>query len=195
LSAEIDEVGGFRGTVSRDIPQVVEAPAASDGIHLTKPTSNGIAHKTSQNNKIASNSLQLPDETVKQSAVKALRGILKKPKRRSKEDSKLLEVPKPIAPSASPEPSATSSFAGGIVPEISSKHSDDESPMDMEELGGLRNRAPAPVSPEEKRVSRGIQRGSLQLAAFDRTLFAIRGAELRNEYMRDSRRAAAEVEL
>jgi hypothetical protein len=181
------------------IPRVIEAPA-SDSVHLTKPISNGTSH-TLPPIETAPNPLQPPDESVKQSAVKALRGILKKPKRRSKEESKLLEVPELVIAPGSSQASAASSVAGGIVPEISSRHSDDENSGDLEELGGLKKRGGSMLvdkkgEVEEKRVSRGIQRGSLQLASFDRTLFAIRGAELRNEYMRDSySRRVAELEL
>lgn len=126
-----------------------------------------------------------PEEPVKRSTVKVLRGILKKPRRFSKEvQTYTEEKPEVAEPQLSPQDSCgdLSSLPGGIVPEISSRHSDDDnsarvtdesirSPLGLDDIPG------SPVS---------VQRGSLQLPAFDRMLFAIRGAELRDQYMRGS---------
>lgn len=72
--------------------------------------------------------------------------------------------------------------AGSIIPEISSRHSDDESsPRSVD--GSARTSTTLEQKPKSPLP---VQRGSLQLPAFDRTLFAIRGAELREQYMRGS---------
>ena len=110
------------------------------------------------------------DEILKRSTARALRGILKKPRRLSR-DTKPPEV------ECDPDPPPQSngdlnSTAEGIVPEVSSQHS-----------GEVQN--PPDPSNGVELSSYKIQRGSLQMAAFDRVLFAKRGAELRNEYMRD----------
>ena len=118
-----------------------------------------------------------PDAALKRSSVRALRGILKKPRRQSR-DVKPPEVE--CDPNPPPQPNGDlNSVAEGIVPEVSTQHSDEvQNPPDPS--------TDRPAKPSSVELSSyKIQRGSLQMAAFDRVLFAKRGAELRNEYMRD----------
>lgn len=117
-----------------------------------------------------------PEGMVKRSSVKALRGILKKPRKYSK-DAKIPERQHVIHQPN--EPHVLDSTVDSVVPEVSSEHSDETptTPADFESQ---------PTKTEATDLSPyRIQRGSLQMAAFDRVLFAKRGAELRNEYLRE----------
>lgn len=117
-----------------------------------------------------------PEGTTKRSSVKALRGILKKPRKYSK-DAKIPERQHVIHQPK--EPNVLSPTADSVVPEVSSEHSD-ETPTIPADLESQPTKTEATdLSPYK------IERGSLQMAAFDRVLFAKRGAELRNEYLRD----------
>ena len=117
------------------------------------------------------------DETVKRSSVRALRGILKKPRRPSRDINPPEVQDDPDLPPQSS--GALNSTAGITVPEVSGQYLDEvQSPPDP---CTEQNAKPNGV----ELSSYKIQRGSLQMAAFDRVLFAKRGAELRSEYMRD----------
>lgn len=117
------------------------------------------------------------DHPVKRSTVGALRGILKKPRRQSRD----INSPEIQDDSDSP-PQCNGDLdlrTGGNIPEVSSQYSDEvQNPHES-----TTNQPPKTNGIELS--SYKIQRGSLQMAAFDRVLFAKRGAELRNEYMRD----------
>jgi hypothetical protein len=116
------------------------------------------------------------EETVKRSSVKVLRGILKKSRRYSKD----AKTPEQEDTGNKPrEPVRADSMADSVVPEVSSLHSDDAQPQAEVNIDDPLAKPENPdLSPYK------IQRGSLQMAAFDRVLFAKRGAELRNEYLR-----------
>jgi hypothetical protein len=110
------------------------------------------------------------DDTLKRSTARALRGILKKPRRQSRDiKPPEVECDPDLPPQSNGDLNPT---AEGIVPEVSNQHSDEvQNPPDSSNGVEL--------------SSHKIQRGSLQMAAFDRVLFAKRGAELRNQYMQD----------
>ena len=86
-------------------------------------------------------------DNVRRSSVRALRGILKKPR-----------------PEIQPTPKED------VV---------DELPAIMEQIPKVQPQESDDGSREQ------TKRASLQMAAFDRLMFAKRGAELRNEYLRD----------
>lgn len=163
----------------------VDAPS-SDSIILSKPTKHNISPTVTisrDDHDSPKTRSDGPEENLKRSTVKVLRGILKKPRRFSKEVQTCEEKPEVAELQLSPEDSSgdLSSLPGGIVPEISSKHSDDDNPRVTDE--SLRS----PLALDDvPRSPLSVQRGSLQLPAFDRMLFAIRGAELRDQYMRGS---------
>jgi hypothetical protein len=118
-----------------------------------------------------------PEGIVKRSSVRALRGILKKPRKYSK-DAKFPERQDVIHQPK--EPNLLNSTADSVVPEVSSQHSDETPTIPDATLESRPTKTEATdLSPYK------MQRGSLQMAAFDRVLFAKRGAELRNEYLRD----------
>jgi hypothetical protein len=167
----------------------VQAPV-SDSISLTK----SMKHDRSPTDTLSTDdndtvrvSTAKSEDTVKRSTVKVLRGILKKPRRFSKEVPTSLEE-KVDVPSTQPSPKESSgdlsSLPGGVIPEISSRHSDDEgSPRGT----SINVSTSPPIAVETApRSPLSMQRSSLQLPQFDRMLFAIRGAELREQYMRGS---------
>jgi len=165
----------------------VDAPS-SDSILLSKPTKDNISPtdtSSRDDNDSPTTRSDRPEEPVKRSTVKVLRGILKKPRRFSKEVQTYPEEKHELAePQLFPEDSSgdLSSLPGGIVPEISSKHSDDDNSARVTDES---IRSPLGLD-DIPRSPLAVQRGSLQLPAFDRMLFAIRGAELRDQYMRGS---------
>jgi hypothetical protein len=110
-------------------------------------------------------------DIVKRSPVKALRGILKKPRRHSK-DTKFPEIERIVAESNNVNPAGQS-----MVPNVPSQRSDEDYIQP--------NPSPELQTRVSETIDRSSYRGSLQMAAFDRILFAKRGAELRNEYMRE----------
>jgi hypothetical protein len=117
------------------------------------------------------------EDIVRRSSVRVLRGILKKPRRHSRE-IKVQEIEETRLPRQRAN-GESASIDQSIIPEISSQHSDDDQSQP--------NRIESPTKPETNLATYKAQRGSLQMAAFDRVLFAKRGAELRDEYMRDGR--------
>jgi hypothetical protein len=120
------------------------------------------------------------EETIKRSTVKTLRGILKKPRRYSKE-SKIQECEKN---GNGPAESNHTSSSDGIIPEISSQHSDEKQSRSADNTD-TKSPSTGTGTTVPERLLFQIPHGSLQMAAFDRLLFAKRGAELRDEYMRD----------
>ena len=114
------------------------------------------------------------DDVIRRSSVRVLRGILKKPRRHSKE----LKVQEMEETTVRRE-FQSDSIDQSVIPEISSEHSDDELPQGPQVTIESRNQTGTNLT------SYKLQRGSLQMAAFDRILFAKRGAELRDEYMRE----------
>lgn len=119
------------------------------------------------------------EEIVRRSSVRVLRGILKKPRKQSRE-IKVQEIEE-IRLQRDQINGESTSIDQSIIPEISSQHSDGDE---------VQQHDPLVVSPTKlgnDLASYKLQRGSLQMAAFDRILFAKRGAELRDEYMRDGR--------
>jgi hypothetical protein len=118
------------------------------------------------------------EDIVRRSSVRVLRGILKKPRRYSKEIKTQENQETRLRREQVNGESA--SIDQSIIPEISSQHSDDEQSQPN-------NRIESPTKAETNLATYKPQRGSLQMAAFDRILFAKRGAELRDEYMRDGR--------
>jgi len=118
------------------------------------------------------------EDIVRRSSVRVLRGILKKPRRYSREIKTQQNQETRLRREQVNGESA--SIDQSIIPEISSQHSDDEQSQ-------LNNPIESPTKPETNLATYKPQRGSLQMAAFDRILFAKRGAELRDEYMRDGR--------
>ena len=118
------------------------------------------------------------EDIVRRSSVRVLRGILKKPRRHSREiKSQEIQETRLRRERVNGE---SASIDQSIIPEISSQHSDDEQSQPN-------NPIESPTKPETNLAAYKLQRGSLQMAAFDRILFAKRGAELRDEYMRDGR--------
>jgi hypothetical protein len=116
-------------------------------------------------------------DIAKRSPVKTLRGILKKPRRYSK-DARSPE--KEDTTTVHNKPNDTNATREDIIPNVSIQQLDKDHPQ------------PNPNAEPQTRVlesvdrsSYRIPRGSLQMAAFDRILFAKRGAELRDEYMRE----------
>jgi len=118
------------------------------------------------------------EDIVRRSSVRVLRGILKKPRRYSREIKTQQNQETRLRREQVNGESA--SIDQSIIPEISSQHSDDEQSQPN-------NPIESPTKPETNLATYKPQRGSLQMAAFDRILFAKRGAELRDEYMRDGR--------
>lgn len=168
----------------RNIP-LVDAPS-SDSI-LNKSSKHNISptDAISRDSDSPKTQSDCPDETVKRSTVRVLRGILKKPRRFSKEVQTCHEEKPEVTEPQLSSPESTgdlSSLPGGIVPEISSRHSDDDN-----SLRATHQSIRSPLALDDTPISPlSVQRGSLQLPAFDRMLFAIRGAELRDQYMRGS---------
>jgi hypothetical protein len=117
------------------------------------------------------------EDIVRRSSVRVLRGILKKPRRYSKEIKTQENQETRLRREQVNGESA--SIDQSIIPEISSQHSDDEQSQPNNPIESTK--------PETNLATYKPQRGSLQMAAFDRILFAKRGAELRDEYMRDGR--------
>lgn len=127
--------------------------------------------------------------SVKRSTVRALKGILKKPRRFSKDiETPPLEDPK-LSDEAGLEPGG---IGEGMVGQITDTHSDDD------DAGDQRNNDIS-VSDTEQTAQmadssvHATSRSTFQLQEFDRMLFAIRGAQLRNEYLRDNRRQVETV--
>lgn len=118
---------------------------------------------------------------MKRSSVRVLKGILKKPRR----FSKFMEFnPSDSVVSPDGSPRSLESVQDGIEAQISETHSDD---------GKVQCKADEGVSatPQPKDTAAQLPntpRAALQLHEFDRMLFAIRGAQLRDEYMKDNRR-------
>jgi hypothetical protein len=173
-----------------NVPEIPDPSSNGDEIQTT--TSTTIVPPILDNavtSSEASMSGQLSDDTpetsgtediVRRSSVKVLRGILKKPRRHSRE-VKMNEVTE-IRSRRGHTNGDAGSIDQSIIPEISSQHSDEEqsqSPVKPTE---------SPTNPEPRDTALyKLERGSLQMAAFDRILFAKRGAELRDAYMRDGR--------
>jgi hypothetical protein len=181
LSASSGDTGVGNGNVppgNSKIAQVENSPFPNSS-HPAMPREAGIllTDESFDSLHVEIPEISPPEETVKRSTVRALRGILKKPRRQSRD----IKPPEVLADLDLPPQSNgdMNSTAGGIVPEVSSQHSDEiHSPPDPS--------TDQPTKPNGVELSSyKIQRGSLQMAAFDRVLFAKRGAELRNEYMRD----------
>jgi hypothetical protein len=122
------------------------------------------------------------EDIVRRSSVRVLRGILKKPRRYSREITTQENQETRLETRLQREQvnGESASIDQSIIPEISSQHSDDEQSQPN-------NPIESPTKPETNLATYKPQRGSLQMAAFDRILFAKRGAELRDEYMRDGR--------
>jgi hypothetical protein len=165
-----------------DAPDSDSIPLAKHSKHNRSPTDT----TSTDDNITIRMSTAKSEETVKRSTVKVLRGILKKPRRFSKEVVQSCVEEKTEVPATRPSPDEStgdsSSVAGGIIPEISSRHSDDDS-----STPGINGTIRSPtVLNETPRSPLSMQRGSLQLPEFDRMLFALRGAELREQYMRGS---------
>lgn len=116
-------------------------------------------------------------DTVIRSPVKALRGILKKPRRYSK-DARLPENEGSVK--APRESNEANSAGERVILNVSGQHLDEDETQPNPNTE-LQTRVPETFD----RSSYRIPRGSLQMAAFDRVLFAKRGAELRDEYMRE----------
>jgi len=116
------------------------------------------------------------EEVVRRSSVRVLRGILKKP--RKSREIKVQEIEE-IRTHHDQINGESPIIDESIVPEISSQHSDDEQAQ-KHDLS-----VASPTKPENNLSSYSLRRGSLQMAAFDRMLFAKRGAQLRDEYLRD----------
>lgn len=156
----------------------VESSFASDPVQLAIPVDAGISTDDSGSYlpvEISENSTS--EEIIKRSSVRALRGILKKPRRFSRD----AKIPERQESSHQPkEPVRLDSMADSMVPEVSSQHSDET----QTEPSAVRESQPPKIENTDL-SSYKIQRGSLQMAAFDRVLFAKRGAELRNEYLRE----------
>jgi hypothetical protein len=176
LSASSGDAGVGDGNIPPNSKQVENSPLPNSS-NLATPLQAG----TLTDESLDSVQVEIPEnppaeETTKRSTVRALRGILKKPRRQSRD----INPPEVQANQCgSPQSDGELNSTGGIVPEVSSQHSDEtQSPPDPS--------TDQPAKPNGVELSSyKIQRGSLQMAAFDRILFAKRGAELRNEYMRD----------
>jgi hypothetical protein len=117
------------------------------------------------------------EDIVRRSSVRVLRGILKKPRYSREIKTQEIQETRLRREQANGE---SASIDQSIIPEISSQHSDDEQSQPNDPIE-------SPTKPETNLAAYKPQRGSLQMAAFDRILFAKRGAELRDEYMRDGR--------
>ena len=108
-------------------------------------------------------------EEVVKTSTRKLRGILKKPKRISR-DGHVTQNRE----TANSGEHIDSRVYEGVIPEISTEHSDeDKSPGHHDTADTVDSHSPS------------AQRSSLQITAFDRLLFAQRGAILREEYMRE----------
>jgi len=122
-------------------------------------------------------------EIVRRSTVRVLRGILKKPRRFSK-DAKILDSEETTGP-LDESISTPKSAPEGVIAEISNMHSSDDEQNKPKD--GMNQTSPISGGAGLNSPPYKIQRGSLQMAPFDRMIFAKRGAELRDEYMRDFR--------
>lgn len=154
--------------------------AASNSLHLMNPRN---TPKPSDGfvSPLQDETLDIPpaEEHIKRSSVRTLRGILKKPRRFSK-DAKVLDGQG--AAGAPGEPAEMSNAVPeGVIPEISNNHSDEEYNKSKD------GSSQSPGKSNGIGSSYKIQRGSLQLGPFDRLVYAKRGAELRDEYMRNLR--------
>lgn len=117
-------------------------------------------------------------EPVKRSTVRVLKGILKKPRRFSKDKDILI-----VESTSATQEEASDQNEEGVVPQISTAHSDEERSESTDA-----NKTSTPENAEPPGSSHHLtHRGALQLPEFDRMLFAIRGAQLRDEYLRDNR--------
>jgi hypothetical protein len=115
------------------------------------------------------------EQTVKQSTVTTLKGILKKPRRFSKEWHKSREQ-EVLSDRGEGSVTLSNPIEEGVIPEISSQHSDEK-----RNSAADASRDAPPSTPDR----RSLRISALQIAALDRVLFAKRGAELRDQYMRD----------
>jgi hypothetical protein len=119
---------------------------------------------------------------VKKPNIKVLRGILKKPRRPSKEAGS--DDPNAISPiqqtvHRSPSIENVAAPAHNTDADDSKPDYDDSEslPEFSTTTGKIDNINTHPLGP---------QKAALQMPSFDRMLFAIRGAQLRDEYMRQS---------
>jgi hypothetical protein len=159
-------------------PVRIDNPSASETTQMARDIDAGAATDDSMSClQIDTPEISIPGDTMKRSTVRTLRGILKKPRRYSK-DSKILETDG-CADAPKQTKSDSNSTTDSVVPEVSSQHSEE---LRLQPDRDLESQPPEPDTVELS--SYKIKRGSLQMAAFDRLLFAKRGAELRDEYMR-----------
>jgi hypothetical protein len=120
------------------------------------------------------------------STVKVLKSILKKPRRWSVEVEKT-KLDTEVMTDVPDEPSIDSSAtANETISSLSLESKPIEHQPTAVPVNGDTHAQAAEVVNGSSLSSHKPPRSSLQIAAFDRKLFAIRGAELRDEYMRDT---------
>jgi hypothetical protein len=120
------------------------------------------------------------------STVKVLKSILKKPRRWSVEVEKTKSDTE-VRTDVPDEPSIDSAATGNeTISSLSLESKPIEHQPTAVPVDGDTYAQAAEVINGSSLSSHKPPRSSLQIAAFDRKLFAIRGAELRNEYMRDT---------
>jgi len=125
------------------------------------------------------------EEAVRPS-IRVLRGILKKPRRLSKVGSVGLGPVRPVEQKVIQPPS----IENNAVP-TPSHDTGESSPLCEDEENPATESLPPMPKPEnvDKRLGPmpgTIPKAALQMPSFDRMLFAIRGAQLRDEYMKQS---------
>jgi hypothetical protein len=161
-------------------------PKPLDPNHPAEPTAtsssatNGLSRKASAKSTVASH---LPQDKGIRSTVKVLKSILKKPRRWSVEvENAKIDKDAPTIPLDEPNiDSAT--IAQQTEPSPPPNHN---LVSDIHSTENVTAQAVGINGRDLKSSPQALPRSSLQLAPFDRKLFAIRGAELRNEYMRDN---------
>jgi hypothetical protein len=136
-------------------------------------TSTSISDSPQQAHPSDSTSSATEDHVSQPSPRKALKSILKKGRRHSK-DTTVSDVMEVKEPDVVVEHIRQTDSLRSAVAEITSQHSDVEQPPEQEDL---------PLQSNEREDH--FRRTSFQIAALDRLLFARRGAVLREEYMRD----------
>jgi len=122
------------------------------------------------------------EDTVKRPKGRVLKSILKKPRRWSKEPDRPTE-----AQSSEKNRSMTRSQATNLTHSDNILQTSDTTSSPSEsrdpETRGSQVSITGVASPYNAQTT---ERSAVQIAAFDRKLFAMRGAALRNEYMRDN---------
>jgi len=159
-------------------------PLAPD--HPTKPTSAsssasmGLARKASAKPTIVSH---LPQDKGIRSTVKVLKSILKKPQRWSVEvENAKIDKEGPTVPLDEPNIDSATIAQQRETSPPPNRHQ----VTDIHGTGNVAAHVVGINGRDLKSSPNALPRSSLQLAPFDRKLFAIRGAELRDEYMRDN---------